>query len=229
MDDNNKIKLIICISIFIIAIVLVLFNRATPSKKNTPVDNTPTIIDQIKNINESNYQSEVHFILDDDAIYLNYQKINNIEIGEKRYHNIITNYIKRDDEYYSYDNQVVTKLENFTNFEYDKTYIDIKFLKEVLELKEENMLITDNLLTINYNTFDAIRIYNKINNTNYILNDKEFIVKIYYTDNKIDKIVLDLTDIYNKINNKNYKEVICEYTYKEENEEDISWLEEMLP
>ncbi len=235
-DKKRNIKLIIYLGIFLLAIVIILIDKAaSPSQKSVIKNNKKeeTIIEQIKEIDPNYYQSNISLTFEDDAISLEYEKSDNIEIGTKKYHNNKENYIKYNNNYYLFENGEFTKLTNFTEFDYDQTFIKLENIQKVLELNgnitNKNYNVVD-LTEITYNNKDLLKIYNEYNNESIIAyEDSESSLKIYHKDKIIEKIEFDITSLYNTINKTEKEKVLLTLSFKETKKEDNSWLIEKLP
>ncbi len=79
--------------IFIVAIFIIIFNQVFDEKNLKPnnenQNQTPTKIEEnetlkkLSEINDKFYSMNIHLTLDDDAITLQYQKVDIIEVGTK--------------------------------------------------------------------------------------------------------------------------------------------------
>ena len=234
-DNKNKlIKIGIYLGIFLIAIIIIIFDKKTPSLKQTQTPkNNPAIIEKIKEINDNYYTSKIHLILDDDAISLEYEKSANLEMGIKNYHKQKTEYIKKENDYYTFNNGEFTKLNNFKEFDYDRTFSEIKNIKKLLEINDSYTSYTSqnlNVLKKEINTKEALKIYNEHNNTDLIKYDEGVIyLEIYYKGETINHIKLNITDLYNFLNDESQEKVEYILTFENKKEDDNSWLLEKLP
>ena len=234
-QKNNLIKIAIYLGILVIIIILIRFGNFdnNSSKTKQPNGLTNNIEDKIKEINDLYYTMNIHLITDDDAITLQYQKINNIEIGQKKYHKTITEYTKVDNNYYKLDGDTFIKLNNFIDFEYDKTFLNITNIKKLLDLgdkiitnyEEDKMKLTKTI-----SLTDVIKIYNEYNNSQIVIYEDGTITLniIYNNDNELDFIKLDMTDLYNNINKTNLDKIIYKMTITSNKEEDASWILEKI-
>lgn len=231
--NNNLIKLIIYIALLLTIIILsrITEDKNTKTKQeNEKVNNK--IINKIKLIDPLYYKESIHLILDDDAISLEYEKNNEIEMGIKKYHKIKTEYTKYNSNYYSFNNGEFIKLNNFIDFDYDQTFTKIENIKRLLETtfintktyKQNNQQIIKNT----YNNEDIIEIYNEYNNTTYSYIKGESFLEIYSTNEKIDYLIINITSLYNEINKTDYKIVEYKIEIKEKKKEDNDWLIEKL-
>jgi len=235
IDKNTIIKIIICIVVFIIGIIIVRLSSYNTNKKNTENKKEQTKIeDKIKNMNELYYSSKVYLTLDDDAITLNYEKINDIEVGTKKYHRITTEYTKYNDKYYSFNDGIFTPIYNFTDFEYDKTFIKLENIKKLLDLGEITEYKNnsyENYITRKIDLKDALKIYNEYNGREVMLYTEGYIyITIYYKEenNDLNYIELNLTDLHNILNKTKEEKVLYKITFKEEKEEDNSFIKDKL-
>lgn len=239
-EKENKIRLIkIAIYIGIIIILIIVlrltntsFNSGINDKTKTSNQNTK-IIENIKSINEEYYTEKVHMTLDDDAITLNYEKVSVIETGIKKYHNVETEYVKYNNTYYKLENEEFIKINDFIDFNYDKTFIELENIKKLLELNSTSKEKYNNndleVIKNNYSLQDAIKIYNEYNNTNIVkFTEGNIILEIHYKEEKLNHLLIDITDLYNLINETNYEEVKYKIEINENKEEDITWLIEKL-
>lgn len=235
VDKNTIIKIIVCLSVFIIGIIIVRINSYQTNKKSNELqEEKSTIEDKIKNMNDLYYSSKVYLTLDDDAITLNYEKINDIEVGTKKYHKVITEYTKYNGNYYAFNNGVFTPIYNFTDFDYDKTFIELKNIKKLLDLGEitnYKKSYEEYYKVRKIDLKDALKIYNKYNNKEVMLYTEGYIyLTIYYNEenNTLNYIELDLTDLHNVTNKTNEEKVLYKITLKEEKEEDNSFIKDKL-
>lgn len=236
-EKENKIRLIkiaIYLGIIIILIVVLrLTSTSFNSKSNKTNNNNNEIIEKIKNMNTEYFSEKIHMTLDDDAITLNYEKVSDIETGIKKYHNNETEYVKYNDTYYKLENSDFIKIDNFIDFNYDKTFTKIENIKKLLDLepvtKEIYRINNLEVITQAYKIEDVIKIYNEANNTDTIkFTDGKITLEIYYEENSLNHITLYITDFYNFINDTKYEEVKYKIEIKENKEEDITWLIEKL-
>lgn len=239
-DKENKIRLI-KIAIYLgLIIILIIILKLTNTSFNSKINNNSKttgqniqIIENIKNINTDFYTEKIHMTLDDDAITLNYEKVSDIETGIKKYHNNETEYVKYNNTYYKLENDEFTKIDDFVDFDYDKTFTKIENIKKLLELdpnlneiyKSENLDVIKRSYTIQ----DAMQIYNEYNNTNILNFSKGNItLEIYYEENKLSHLIINITDLYNFLNDTKYDEIKYKVEIEENKEEDINWLIEKL-
>ena len=232
-NKNNLIKIIIYTSIFIIAIIILKFTNTNLKKQNTTTKKEKNkIIEKIKSINSDFYTEKIHLIMDDDAITLEFEKNKEIYIGIKKYHKQEINYIKHEDNYYTLENDSIKKLNDFKDFEYDTTFINLQNLKDLLNIKKtENLYKSENLeiLKLTYNINDITEFYNKYNNTNITKQEDGLLtIEIYYNDNELKQIIIDATEFHNFINDSHLENVTYKIELKNKKEEDISWLLEKL-
>lgn len=223
---------------FFVFIILVAFvsNRINISDKrdksnNSNVINSP-IIEKINNINDNYFSSKVHFVMDDDAISLDYQRISDVEMGIKKYHGVEKEYTKYKDNYYELNGERFNELSGFIDFDYDRTFMDIVNIKKLLLLEGSKKVYTNNdvnVISISYNLNDVIKIYSEYNNTDIIkYSDGKLNLDISYKNNEILYFIVDITDLYNLINDKDYKNVSYKMEIISNKEEDISWLLDKL-
>lgn len=228
MKQNDLYKLIIYIVIFVLAILIVVFERKdNKAVINTKTDSSEKITKEefFVDIDNNYYSADIFFYTIDDAISLNYEKNGSVIIGSKKYHNEITNYIYYNNKYY--DNNL-KQLDNFNSFIYDQTFIKLETYKELFKLnyiarKEGNAQI------LSFYTKDIISLFNIINNDNnvYFSNDK-IDLYIYYNNDKIDYLLLDISKIYNYLYNENKDFSILKISFDKSKKEDISEIIEML-
>lgn len=234
-------KLLLYGGIFAVGLFIVIFNRifgTTQTEQNNNQNQTPIKVEenetlkQLSNINDNFYSMNVHLVLDDDAITLEYQKVDTIEVGMKKYHQEQTEYIKTNDAYYTLENNNFVKTENFIDFDFDKTFINLHNIKKLLEYEGEylkNKVGEYNTVKYTYSLKDAIKIYNDYNNTSLIVTGKGNIeLTAYYKQEILEYIEIDATDLYNLIENKNLNEVKYKIEVQAEKEEDPSWILEKL-
>lgn len=238
-EEQKKRIIKICIYVGFFIFVIILLRLSNVNKNNTNkdnsndtgiIDNDKKIIDNILNISNDNYEENIYYSMDDDALTLEFQKSKDIIIGTKSYHGIKTTFVNKNNQYYQVDeiNSNLSPINNFNYFEYDKTFIDILNIKKMLNLRV-NPTKEDNKIIYKYNISDLLSIYNSYNNTTYFDLGKGYVtLEVYYTDNTLNYILINTTDLYNKVNNKDLNEVLYKIKINESNEEDISWLEELL-
>ena len=171
--------------------------------------------------------------MDDDALNLEVQKIKEIEMGVKKYHGEKVEYTKYNNNYYKLENDKFIKLENFIDFNYDKTFMEIANIKKLFSLEGEKRTYTYdelNVLSTTYDLSDVIKIYNEYNNTNIIkFTNGKVTLEVYYKNEGLAYIIINTTDLYNLINNENQNNVNYKIEIKSNKEEDTSWLIEKLP
>ncbi len=238
MEDNRKnlIKLGLYFgALVVLIIVLKLSGGSVNTNVNNSDMNTPkeeTILSTIEKINSKYYKSKVYITLDDDAQTIEYEKKDNILVGNKKYHQESINFIEYNDNYYTYNEDRISRLYDFSYFDYDKTFIDLNNFKSLIKLdsvNKEYSLNDNKVLELTFDIRDVLKLYNNINNTNYITLDKQEInLKIYSKNNKIEYMLLELTELYNFINNSKFEEVNYKLTFEETKKEDTSWLIERL-
>ena len=132
-EEQRKrlIKIGIYVGVFVIAFIILKIENLTSNKNNQEVKNEESeaikVVKNIKNISEDNYEENIYLSLDDDAITLNFQKSNNVYIGVKKYHGENITFIKKDNLYYSLnqEEQNVNVLSDFIDFNYDKTFTEL--------------------------------------------------------------------------------------------------------
>lgn len=234
-------KFLIYGGIFAVGIFIVIFNRVfddvnrgkdpkEPEKSNKITDNET--LKQLSEINDNFYSMTVHLTLDDDAITLDYQKIDTIEVGQKKYHKNQTQFIKANNIYYVMENNNFIKNENFIDFDFDKTFINLTNIKELLKSEGEFIEETkenQRKITYTYSLKDVIRIYNNFNKTSILVTNKGNIkLNAILNDNKLEYIEIDTTDLYNLIENTELSQVKYKITITKEKEEDPSWILEKL-
>lgn len=235
-EKNKKqyIKIALYLGLFLIIIILAKITKTNETKKQTTnTQEKIEILEKIKNINTEHYKEKIHFIRDDDATYLEFESINNVEIGIKKYHGEETNYIKKDDNYYQLNDTTFVPLTNFKKFEYDLTFTRPEVLKELinnLQYTKNSYISNDNnVFEITIQSNDTKDIYKKYSNNlieTYI--DGEIKITINYKDDKINHILINTTDFYNSINREDYKNIAYYIELNELKEEDISWLLEKI-
>ena len=94
--EKNILKIILYVGfLFILIIVSKLVSNQSANNEN----NTNKIYNnKLKEF--SNYESQVHLVLDGDAVTLKYEKIRNAEMGSRIYHDETKNYLKYNNNYY---------------------------------------------------------------------------------------------------------------------------------
>lgn len=228
--------------IFAIGIFILIFNKVvgdqnqTNQKENTKTPQTNASENEtlkiLSEINDNFYSMTVYLTLDDDAITLDYQKVKDIEMGEKKYHKEQTEYIKANNTYYIMENNNFNKTDNFIDFDFDKTFINLSNIKELLKCNGEYSKDTQgnyNIEKYTYSIKDVIKIYNNYNNESVITTGKGSItLTSYFKNEKLEYIELNTTDLYNLIENQNLKEVKYKITVTQEQEDDASWILEKL-
>lgn len=232
-QKNNLIKIAAYLGVFVLIIIIIRFGNF---KSNTNTDNKKetqnNIENKIKEINDLYYTMNVHLILDDDAITLQYQKINNVEIGLKKYHNTSIEYTKVNNTYYKLVNDSFIKLDNFVDFEYDKTFINIVNIKKLLDLGESTVVDYENekkKLTRIIPLNEIVKIYNEYNEKQIVIyEDGTIILDIIYNNDELDYIELKMADLYNNINKTNLNNITYKITVNGNKEEDTSWILEKL-
>ncbi len=227
-EQKNLLKIIGYIGFFIILIYIArmsLNKTEIIKEENNGVNYIKSIID----MSEDFYKMNIHYVMDDDAITLDFEKQNDILIGEKYYHKVIDKFVNYNNKYYVLDNDNFVKDISFDIFPYDKTFIDFKNLKELINTKTINIIKKDNEVTYKYNLNDFLTTYNKINKTNYYtLEDKSVSIVFTFNNEKINDISIDATSIYNLINNTEYKMIQYKVLVEEVSKDDTTWIKEKL-
>lgn len=200
--DKNITKLFVYIAFFAVLLIYLRFEaqnkESTTKEPNKEINYTKAIND----ISSDYYSVDIHTVLKDDAITLSYEKQNDLIIGVKYYHNEVTDFVKYNNEYYILSNNEFQKDNAFNSFNYDKTFIDLNNLKELMNLNHTEKQ-NGNVIDCTFSLIDVINLYNKINNTNYYtLDDSSFIIKLNLENNKINNIIIDMSPLYNLINTK---------------------------
>lgn len=227
-DQKNLLKIIGYIGFFVILIFVArmsLNKTEIIKEENNGVNYIKSIID----MSEDFYKMNIHYVMDDDAITLDFEKQNDILIGEKYYHKVVDKFVNYNNKYYVLDNDNFVEDISFDIFPYDKTFLDFKNLKELISTKTINIIKKDNEVIYKYNLNDFLTTYNKINKTNYYtLEDKSVSIVFTFNKEKIDYISIDATPIYNLINNTEYKMIQYKVLIEEVSKEDTTWIKEKL-
>lgn len=227
-DQKNLLKIIGYIGFFVILIFVArmsLNKTEIIKEENNGVNYIKSIID----MSEDFYKMNIHYVMDDDAITLDFEKQNDILIGEKYYHKVVDKFVNYNNKYYVLDNDNFVENASFDSFPYDKTFIDFKNLKELINTKTINIIKKDNEITYKYNLNNFLTTYNKINKTNYYtLEDKSVNIVFTFNNEKINDISIDATSIYNLINNTEYKMIQYKILVEEVSKDDTTWIKEKL-
>lgn len=227
-EQKNLLKIIGYIGFFVILIYVArmsLNKTEVIKEENNGVNYIKSIID----MSEDFYKMNIHYVMDDDAITLDFEKQNDILIGEKYYHKVVDKFVNYNNKYYVLDNDNFVENASFDSFPYDKTFIDFKNLKELINTKTINIIKKDNEVTYKYNLNDFLTTYNKINKTNYYtLEDKSVNIVFTFNNEKINDISIDATSIYNLINNTEYKMIQYKILVEEVSKDDTTWIKEKL-
>lgn len=227
-EQKNLLKIIGYIGFFVILIYVArmsLNKTEVIKEENNGVNYIKSIID----MSEDFYKMNIHYVMDDDAITLDFEKQNDILIGEKYYHKVVDKFVNYNNKYYVLDNDNFVENASFDSFPYDKTFIDFKNLKELINTKTINIIKKDNEVTYKYNLNDFLTTYNKINKTNYYtLEDKSVNIVFIFNNEKINDISIDATSIYNLINNTEYKMIQYKILVEEVSKDDTTWIKEKL-
>lgn len=235
-EEQRKrlIKIGIYVGVFVLAFIILkidsLVSNKNESEEKKEEEKRLEIIDKLKNMSEDNYTENIHLIMDDDALTLEFQKSNNIIIGSKKYHGEDITFIKKEEIYYKVDenSNSALQLSDFVEFNYDKTFIDLSNIKKLLS-RDIKPQYSSNKVLITYKLNDLLSIYNSYNNSTILdLGSGELILEINYNDNTLDYLLIDVTDLYNKIYNKNLEKATLNIELSESKEEDISWLDMLL-
>ncbi len=227
-DQKNLLKIIGYIGFFVILIYVarMSLNKTEIIKEE---NNGVNYINSIIDMSEDFYKMNIHYVMDDDAITLDFEKQNDILIGEKYYHKVVDKFVNYNNKYYVLDNDNFVENASFDSFPYDKTFIDFKNLKELINTKTINIIKKDNEVTYKYNLNDFLTTYNKINKTNYYtLEDKSVNIVFTFNNEKINDISIDATSIYNLINNTEYKMIQYKILVEEVSKDDTTWIKEKL-
>ena len=129
-EQKNLLKIIGYIGFFVILICIArmsLNKTEIIKEENNGVNYIKSIID----MSEDFYKMNIHYVMDDDAITLDFEKQNDILIGEKYYHKVVDKFVNYNNKYYVLDNDNFVENASFDSFPYDKTFIDFKNLKEL--------------------------------------------------------------------------------------------------
>lgn len=241
MDENKKNLIKVGVYLGALIILIVFFrlfggnnnsSNVTNNKEVTETVKEETILSSVEKINSKYYKSKVHVVLDDDAQTIEYEKKDNILIGNKKYHNESINFINYNENNYTYNEEEIIRLDNFDYFDFDKTFIDLDNFKTLIKLDSVNNKYSFDgyeVYEFTYDMRDVLRVYNNINDTNYVtLEKKDITLKVYSNNNKIEYMILDLTNVYNFINETELNEISYKLTFEETKEEDTSWLIEKL-
>lgn len=227
-EQKNLLKIIGYIGFFVILICIArmsLNKTEIIKEENNGVNYIKSIID----MNENFYKMNIHYVMDDDAITLDFEKQNDILIGEKYYHKVVDKFVNYNNKYYVLDNDNFVENASFDSFPYDKTFIDFKNLKKLINTKTINIIKKDNEVTYKYNLNDFLTTYNKINKTNYYtFEDKSVNIVFTFNNEKINDISIDATPIYNLINNTEYKMIQYKILVEEVSKDDTTWIKEKL-
>lgn len=227
-EQKNLLKIIGYIGFFVILICIARMNLNKTEiikEENNGVNYIKSIID----MSEDFYKMNIHYVMDDDAITLDFEKQNDILIGEKYYHKVVDKFVNYNNKYYVLDNDNFVENASFDSFPYDKTFIDFKNLKELINTKTINIIKKDNEVIYKYNLNDFLTTYNKINKTNYYtLEDKSVNIVFIFNNEKINDISIDATPIYNLINNTEYKMIQYKILVEEVSKDDTTWIKEKL-
>ena len=227
-EQKNLLKIIGYIGFFVILICIARMNLNKTEiikEENNGVNYIKSIID----MSEDSYKMNIHYVMDDDAITLDFEKQNDILIGEKYYHKVVDKFVNYNNKYYVLDNDNFVENASFDSFPYDKTFIDFKNLKELINTKTINIIKKDNEVIYKYNLNDFLTTYNKINKTNYYtLEDKSVNIVFIFNNEKINDISIDATPIYNLINNTEYKMIQYKILVEEVSKDDTTWIKEKL-
>ena len=227
-EQKNLLKIIGYIGFFVILIYVArmsLNKTEVIKEENNGVNYIKSIID----MSEDFYKMNIHYVMDDDAITLDFEKQNDILIGEKYYHKVVDKFVNYNNKYYVLDNDNFVENASFDSFPYHKTFIDFKNLKELINTKTINIIKKDNEVTYKYNLNDFLTTYNKINKTNYYtLEDKSVNIVFTFNNEKINDISIDATSIYNLINNTEYKMIQYKILVEEVSKDDTTWIKEKL-
>lgn len=227
-EQKNLLKIIGYIGFFVILIYIArmsLYKTEIIKEENNGVSYIKSIID----MSEDFYKMNIHYVMDDDAITLDFEKQNDILIGEKYYHKVVDKFVNYNNKYYVLDNDNFVENVSFDSFPYDKTFIDFKNLKELINTKTINIIKKDNEVIYKYNLNDFLTTYNKINKTNYYtLEDKNVNIVFTFNNEKINDISIDVTPIYNLINNTEYKMIQYKILVEEVSKDDTTWIKEKL-
>ena len=241
MDENKKNLIKVGVYLGALIILIVFFrlfggndnsDNVSNNKKATETVKEETILSSVEKISSKYYKSKVHVVLDDDAQTIEYEKKDNVLIGNKKYHTESINFINYNENIYTYNEEEITRLDNFDYFDFDKTFIDLDNFKTLIKLDSVNNKYSFDgyeVYEFTYDMRDVLRVYNNINDTNYVtLERKDITLKVYSNNNKIEYMILDLTNVYNFINDTELNEISYKLTFEETKEEDTSWLIEKL-
>lgn len=229
MKESDLTKLLIYLGIFALAIILIIFDRNDNKNSfNNGSSKETNKLSLYEEIDEDYYKASIYYYTDDDALTLNYEKSDDILIGSKKYHSTIIDFIYYNNKYYDYKDTLFSAINDFDYFDFDKTFIDLKNIKKLLN-KPYEIRETNQEKTLKFKLKDVLILYNEINDTNYIdLDDEKVSLKTYYDNNVLDYILLDITSLYNKINNSDKDFVVYKLKFSKLNKEDMSFLKEKL-
>ena len=221
--DKNITKLlayIIFFSILFVFLSIEVKNKET-KENNLDTKQNNSIINSINEINDDYYIINIQAILKNDAITLNYEKQNDVITGLKSYHNELITFVKYNNDYYILSDNAFTKQPDFISFNYDKTFIEVSNIKDLINLTHKEK-IDGSILINTYSLNDVINLYNKINNTNYYITEDSNLNIYLKTHNDIlDFIIIDMTPLYKLIDN-NIDTVYYKIEIKEVEKTDVS-------
>lgn len=227
MDTNSKnlMKIAIYVSVFIIAIVIVLIDdivgvKSTSKEKVEMLDNS--FIDEIKGIEDNNYSVDAFVYSDDDAATLNLQKNGEVVLSSLKYHGDEKEYIEYNNSYYEIKDNELAKSYDFDGFPFDKTFLYLSNIKKLFDTDYSLKEVNEELL-VTYNIKSVLNVYNYFNGTSVLPNDDVVTLRLY-RENDADYIEMDFTSLYNLIYKKDYKRIIYIMTFKSIKQEDMSWL-----
>lgn len=227
---SNGVKILIYLGIFAIAII---FGRLNTSGTNNEKTNgtegeNVELKYNLDDIGNDYYSSKVYFRTDDDAITLNYDKIDDVIVGTKKYHGEEIDFVFYNDKYYKLVDEKFEVISDFTAFPYDDTFIKVENLKELLKI-DSNESISESEVIYTFDAKKVVGLYSELNEELYILKDDgEVKLKFNIEENKIKNIELDFTTIYNFIHETTHEEVIYVMEFESKKEEDNSWIKEKL-
>ncbi len=236
-SSSTNFKLVIYLGIFLVAIILARTGlKGTSPTKRVEKQNVSTnkkVSEYLDKINSNYYSVNTKITLDGDALSLNYEIADNLEMGIKKFHGTTTEYILYNNNFYELKESEITPLNNFIKYDYDDTFTKLDNLKLLSNIDASTRSYkNDNydVLEYTYNLKDVLTLYNAINSVTYLTTNNETITLTSYIQNDtLSYIELNLTSLYNLINESNPQEkVIYTLSIKSEREKDVSYIIDKL-
>lgn len=221
---NKSILTLLGYGIFFALIIVIGYigNTQNQGNNNDNNKNKDELLQKYEEIQKNNFDCNISIIADADILLVSARRENKEkEAIVKKYREEISYYYRQDNIFYE-TNQEFNKFDIKENLDiyngYDTTFLNIDNIVEMLKTGNKIYLTEENHSIARYKIDDneVLKVYNSVNNTNYITNkDFDVIVNVHFREN-IEKIEIKLTGLYNVIKG-NYENVVYTIEYNDIN------------